>query len=120
MPGKKLSSQDLTHFEMQLRMMLNALQGDIDHLQTDALGDGTRVELQGDDGEGYAAEFSLELLQHDEETAKDVREALDRVKNGAYGRCEDCEQWLLKDRLRAMPHARRCIACQRVVEAEFQ
>ncbi len=117
MPGKKLSSKDLKHFEVQLTMMLTILEGDIGHLQAGALGDGQRPDAQGDEGEGYAVEFSLELLQHDEETAQDVRDALARVTSGTYGKCEDCSHWLLKDRLRAMPHARRCIGCQRGVEA---
>ena len=118
MPGKKLSDSDLKHFEAQLRMMLSVLQGDIDHLQADALGDGERPEQQGDEGDGYNAEFSLELLQHDEQTASHVLEALARVEDGTYGRCEDCDHWLKKDRLRAMPHAKRCIDCQRKIEAE--
>ncbi len=118
MPGKKLSATDLEHFEAQLRLMFSVLQGDIDHLQTDALGDGGRQETQGDEGDGYNVEFSLELLQHDEQTASDVLEAIGRVEDGTYGRCEDCENWLMKDRLRAMPHARRCIDCQRLAEAE--
>jgi DnaK suppressor protein len=118
MPGKKLSTQDLDHFSAQLRMMLTALEGDIDHLQAGTLGPDARPETQGDEGEGYAAEFSLELLQHDEETLTGVRDAIRRIEGGAYGRCEACGQWLVKDRLRAMPHARRCIACQRQAEAE--
>jgi DnaK suppressor protein len=120
MVGKKLTSKDLKHFEAQLRMMLMALQGDIDNLQAGALGDGQRAEIQGDEGDGYAAEFSLELLEHDEQTAQDVRDALERVSDGTYGQCEDCEDWVVKERLRAMPHARRCIDCQRAAEAEAQ
>jgi DnaK suppressor protein len=118
MPGKKLSDKDLQHFDAQLRLMLSVLQGDIDHLQADALGNGERPEVQGDEGEGYFAEFSLELLERDEQTAQDVLEALGRIEDGSYGRCEDCENWLMKERLRAMPHARRCIDCQRQAEAE--
>jgi len=118
MPGKKLTAKDLKHFEAQLRLMLSVLQGDIDHLQADALGNGERQDLQGDEGDGYNVEFSLELLEHDEQTAQDVLEALERVEGGTYGRCEECDSWLMKDRLRAMPHARRCIACQRQAEAE--
>lgn len=118
MPGKKLSDKDLQTFDAQLRMMLGVLQGDIDHLQADALGDGERPEAQGDEGEAYFAELSLELLQRDEQTAQAILEAIDRISAGTYGRCEDCESWLMKDRLRAMPHAKRCIECQRKAEAE--
>jgi len=117
MPGKKLSAKDLEHFEGQLRMMLNVLQGDMQHLANEALGDGQRPDLQGDEGDGYAAEFSLELLQRDEEAAQDVIEALERLRNGSFGRCTECDLWVTKDRLRAMPHARRCIDCQRAAEA---
>lgn len=120
MPGKKLSTSDLKHFDGQLRLMWSVLQGDMQHLQKDALGDGQRPEVQGDEGDGYAAEFSLELLQRDEQTADAVLDALKRLEAGTYGRCSDCENWLVKDRLRAMPHARRCITCQREAEkAEF-
>ncbi len=118
MPGKKLSAKDLEYFAAQLRLMIAALTGDIDHLQAEALGDGQRPEQQGDEGEGYAAEFSLELLQRDEATLGDANDALGRISAGTYGRCQDCDQWLMKDRLRAMPHARRCIECQRSAESE--
>ena len=118
MPGKKLPAKDLAHFENQLRMMLGVLNGDIDGLQASTLWDENRPEMQGDEGKNYSIELSLELLQHDAKTMKEVLDALQRLEQGTYGRCQTCGQWLLKDRLRAMPHARNCIGCQRAVEAE--
>ncbi|MFT7667723.1 MAG: RNA polymerase-binding transcription factor DksA [Planctomycetota bacterium] len=117
MPGKKLSPKDLELFDAQLRLLLGVLNGDMDHLKAETLGDARHVELQGDEGEGYSVEFSLELLQRDEKTAQELLDAIDRIKTGTYGRCDVCENWLLKDRLRAMPHAVRCIGCQREAEA---
>ena len=118
MPGRKPTSKDLKFFEAQLRVMLQVLSGDIDRLQKDALGGESPSEMQGDEGKGYAVEFSLELLQRDEGAVQEVIEALDRIATGAFGSCEMCEAWLLKDRLRAMPHARHCIDCQRRLEAD--
>jgi RNA polymerase-binding transcription factor DksA len=45
-----------------------------------------------------------------------VLAALERIKTGNYGTCESCEQPILKERLKMMPHARNCIACQRKEE----
>jgi RNA polymerase-binding transcription factor DksA len=118
MPGRKPTAKDLTFFEAQLRMMLQVISGDIDRLQRDTLGEDNRPEMQGDEGKTYAIEFSLELLQRDEGTVKEVIEALDRIESGTYGRCEMCDAWLRKERLKAMPHARHCIDCQRELEAE--
>lgn len=118
MPGKKLSEKDLAAFRAQLELMLGVLNGDIDRLETEALGDGERPELQGDEGGVYAIEFNLDLLERDETTKSEVRDAISRVDEGTFGRCERCRVWIKKDRLRAVPHARNCIECQRALEAE--
>lgn len=112
MPGKKPTPQDLTLFESQLRMMLGVLTGDIDSLQGEALAS----TEDSDEGESYFQEFSLELLQRDESTVAEVLDALDRIREGEFGKCEMCDGWILKERLKAMPHARHCIECQREFE----
>ena len=58
----------------------------------------------------------LELLERDENTLFEIMEALERIKSGAFGRCESCEKWIRKERLKAVPHARNCIDCQREME----
>lgn len=118
MPGKKPNEKDLEFFSSQLELMLRALNGDIDLLEREALGDGERLELQGDEGGVYAVEFSLSLLERDESTKHEVREAMERIAAGDFGRCEECSAWIRKERLKAMPHARNCIECQRKLEAE--
>jgi len=115
MPGKKPTKKDLEDFERQLRMMLGVVTGDIGKLEVEALGNGR--DHQGDEGEGYFQEFSLELLQRDESTLQEILDALDRIRTGEFGRCEGCEVWIRKDRLRAVPHARNCIDCQRAAES---
>lgn len=52
-------------------------------------------------------------LQH-ELTA--VEDALARVREGTYGRCVDCGNAIAPERLEAIPHAARCIACQRLAD----
>ena len=43
---------------------------------------------------------------------RDVEAALERIKNGIYGTCADCNDSIALDRLNAYPTAKRCINCQ--------
>lgn len=119
---RKPTKKDLEYYEAALRHMLGLLTGDIRTLEHETLGDGAGhghgdvIEEGG--GDGYFQELSFELLQRDESAVRDVVEALDRITAGAFGACPDCEAWIHRDRLRAMPHAQFCIACQRVRELE--
>ena len=118
--GRKPSKQDLASFRALLEHLRREISGDIDDLATDAFsGDGGKpsVDNPADTGsDSFAQEFSLELLQRDEVTLGEIIEALDRLENGSFGRCEECEGWLPKSRLNAMPHARNCVDCQRAAE----
>ncbi len=42
---------------------------------------------------------------------KDVNEALDRIKEGSFGKCEKCAKDMDKARLEASPTAKLCIDC---------
>ena len=100
-----------------LRMLHRELAGDIDQLEADAfLNDGERpsADNPADIGsDSFAQEFSLELLQRDGETLAMVNEALERVADKSFGRCEGCEEWIPKERLTAIPFAKYCVSCQR-------
>jgi len=47
-----------------------------------------------------------------------IRAAMKRKEEGAYGICTDCGQKIPKARLEARPEATRCIECQRRAEGE--
>jgi DnaK suppressor protein len=42
----------------------------------------------------------------------DVRGALDKLENGDYGICEDCDELISPRRLDVIPWARVCVKCQ--------
>lgn len=63
---------------------------------------------------------ALELTEqavNNRETARveleQVELALERVREGTYGKCEDCGRRIAAERLEALPTARRCIECER-------
>jgi len=47
----------------------------------------------------------------------EIDAAIERIGRGSYGHCEDCGHAIGRLRLRAMPEARRCAACDDVREA---
>ena len=118
---RKLNKQDLESFRELLDRLRRVISGDIEDLATDAFADaGVKgsVDNPADSGsDSFAQEFSLELLQRDETTLGEIIEALERIDQGTFGRCEACEGWIPKTRLRAMPHTRHCVDCQRAAEA---
>ena len=59
-------------------------------------------------------EASIEILHAQQER---VRDALDRVDAGTYGRCVDCGSELPDERLEARPDAARCVNCQQKFDA---
>jgi RNA polymerase-binding transcription factor DksA len=56
---------------------------------------------------GEAGALAAEL----NEALEEVEAAIERLNEGAYGRCEVCRQLIPEARLEAMPAARRCISC---------
>jgi len=41
-----------------------------------------------------------------------IDEALRRIKDGNFGKCQECGEDISTARLEAVPHARLCIACK--------
>src|SRR5215831_18403358 len=46
------------------------------------------------------------------ERANKLAEALERLRGGEYGLCEECEEPIAPARLRAMPEVTTCVRCQ--------
>jgi DnaK suppressor protein len=47
---------------------------------------------------------------------RQIDRAMQRVTEGRYGTCEDCERAISRERLSAWPEATRCVDCQRRLE----
>lgn len=56
-------------------------------------------------------EVLQQLRAESEQELRDVNLALDKIKRGEYGRCENCNQSIQSARLQALPYARHCINC---------
>jgi RNA polymerase-binding transcription factor DksA len=95
-----------------IRDELQKLRGQIDKLER-------ALEVQPDYGlgEGDPAivrrEMDQALLEQSRERAEVLENALARITEGTYGRCERCGQPIHPDRLAVLPGAKLCIRCAR-------
>lgn len=59
-------------------------------------------------------------IEVDRNTLLEVEQAQQRLANGLYGLCIDCNEEIPLERLVAQPTAIRCAACQTKIEAKLR
>lgn len=74
--------------------------------------DDPTVDLADKAANSYTKEFLFGQNNTDRATLALIDEALERIKNNAFGQCEYCETELQQKRLEAVPWARHCTSCQ--------
>jgi DnaK suppressor protein len=57
-------------------------------------------------------ELAVQILDRESALVRRFRSAIDRVEDGSYGFCLECEDEISPKRLKAIPCAELCIACQ--------
>ena len=60
----------------------------------------------------------LAVSERREEIQDQIEEAVLLLLDGRYGRCVDCRRAISPGRLRALPFANRCLACQERLEKQ--
>jgi DnaK suppressor protein len=66
--------------------------------------------------ETAAGEASSQLAEVESRELVEIENALARIKDGSYGKCESCEKAIAPARLNALPYATLCILCARKEE----
>ncbi len=61
-------------------------------------------------------ELDLLLGDREREKLRSIDEALDRLVDGEYGVCEECEEEIPLGRLKVLPFARYCVRCKADIE----
>ena len=64
--------------------------------------------------DNFEQEFTLSLITNEEETLDQIERALERIEEGVYGACEECECKIPKARLNAIPYASNCVRCAEI------
>ncbi len=74
------------------------------------------VDLADKAANSYTKEFLFGQTHNDRTLLQLVDDALNRIRDNAFGECISCHQELQQKRLEAVPWTRYCIACQEKME----
>jgi DnaK suppressor protein len=113
-------------FKRQLLEMRSRLRGDVNAMADAALNK-TRSESSGDlssmpihmadvGTDNFEQEFTLGLMENEEETLEHIESALERIEEGVYGVCLECEAKIPKARLNVIPFTAHCVKCASKLE----
>ncbi len=95
----------------------NEILGQVDHLEKELRDDMSDIQSTpgdiADHGSGELNQhLSVTLMENDRIELDLIERALSRFENSEYGICESCSKVISLERLKAIPWATRCIACQ--------
>ena len=108
-------------FREALLTLRSRLRGDVSALADAALRQ-TRSESSGDlssmpihmadvGTDNFEQEFNLSLMEHDGATLTQIEGALERIEDGVYGICVECDGKIPKTRLNVLPYVSCCVKC---------
>jgi len=75
----------------------------------DAIEKGDEIDLATDE---ISRELDARISMRQHKQIQEIEDALERLKHGDYGMCEDCGEPIPEQRLRLFPAARLCVRCQ--------
>jgi DnaK suppressor protein len=105
------TAMNLEHFKRRLQAKERELLLDIERLEEDARVAGER-EVRDETDDATVSEGTSESLQEStlaSATLTQVRDALQRIEDGTYGKCIACGRQIEPARLEAVPWAAYCL-----------
>jgi DnaK suppressor protein len=117
-----MNQAELTEYKALILDLRARVRGEVTQMADGALetplpennGDLSSAADLGSDN--FEREFTLSLVESKDETLEQIDEALERIANGTYGVCENCETKIPRARLQAIPYANYCVSCAAKLE----
>lgn len=116
-----MNAAQMNHFRKALKELASRMRRDMSAVsqQTLAASGGQALgELSnapthlGDMGtDEYLHDLNATLLENEQYLVSEAVEALRRIDEGTFGRCEQCGHRIPRARLEAVPYARHCTGC---------
>lgn len=115
--NNRLTSSEIRRFKGLLLAKRLSILGDVFAMENETLhrprSDLSSMPIHMADigTDNYEMENTIGLMDSERKLLVEIDEALARIENGTYGVCEGEEEPIPKERLKAIPWARYCIAC---------
>jgi DnaK suppressor protein len=116
-----MNKAEMACYKERLLILRARLRGDVTKLaeatlkknRSEANGDLSSMPIHMADigSDNYEQEFTLSLMENEEDTLGLIESSLERIEEGVYGSCEECGLKIPKTRLNAIPYATHCVKC---------
>jgi DnaK suppressor protein len=121
-----MTKNQIEKYRDALLALRSRLKGDVSHLTSEALRkdsgeaggnlSNTPIHMADLGTDAFEQEFTLSLLENEEQTLEQISAALKRIDQGVFGRCEECTGPIPSARLQALPFTRHCVECARKLQ----
>jgi RNA polymerase-binding transcription factor DksA len=114
-----MTQSELRHYQRSLLALKRRLGADLTALEAQAF-HATGGEASGGlsdvpthpadlGSDAFEEELDLSLLENKDRILLEINDALERIEQGTFARCEECGKEIPPERLEALPYARYCI-----------
>ncbi|HXG10375.1 MAG TPA: TraR/DksA C4-type zinc finger protein [Gemmataceae bacterium] len=121
-----MTNAERESYRQQLLALRGRIRGDVSQLADEALhraggeasGNLSNMPIHMADlgTDNFEQEFTLGLLQNEEQMLAEIEAALQRIDQGTFGKCEECQRPIPKARLQALVYTRYCVECARKLQ----
>jgi RNA polymerase-binding transcription factor DksA len=122
-----MTGRERETFHERLQHLARRVQGTVasaeEQARTSTGGDGagdlsnTPLHLGDLGSEVYAQELGATLLENEQYLRGEILDALGRIDDGTFGKCENCGREIPVERLDAVPYTRYCVGCASKLQA---
>ena len=114
---EKLTREELDQFESMLLERRSLLLGDFRALEEDEANSGAAdsaspTHLADVGSDRASSDVNLDRQASASSEIRDIDEAIERIRDGTFGLCEECDKPIARGRLEAIPYARLCLPCK--------
>ena len=121
--GKKYTKAKLEKFKKEIEEKMGTVSEEVDTLR-EGLGPATNKQggvtpdaiyslHMADAGtDSHEQEKNFMLMNRGSDYFKNLRIALERIREGSFGVCQICEDLIAEERMMAVPSATKCVDCK--------
>lgn len=113
---RPLTDKEKNELKEKLLKLRKDIEKRVSSISTEALKYPDRLNPEEDGTEEFERAFALELAGNEQETIREIEDALRRLEEGTFGICEVCGEPIEVSRIKAIPFVTQCIGCKRKEE----
>ena len=117
-PKAVFSPEELEQFRLRLLEERQRIEELLRSSRNNLANRGQRENIEETGSEDFIHSVDLSVMASSSESLRLIDEALENIRQGTFGICQDCGERIGAPRLEVRPYARYCIKCKSAREAK--